>query len=717
MVEFFHSSTEFFYLVLDPSGKLSYANPVFKNKYKEEYIFSTLAVLRQSLESCILRPEAKFAVRTGYQLQDNLVPGIRWEMNAVTGEDGKVEHVQAIGTIACTVAPTLEEMTETVKRLRYQAAILENVSDIIISCGADHLVKSWNKKAEEFYHITESEAIGKRITDLVQIDYSPSNREEAHTQLNETGSWRGEVKYHVPAGEIKWLLNHLSFLTNEEGDRVGVMVIGSDITERKKAEEDLRESEVFYRSLTSNSLDGILVTNAEGKLKFASPSVETILGFTPTEIIGRNAFEFVHPEDQDYAFNSFRNEVDESPVVRYIVIRLQKKNGSWVWCMVRGHNLLKTPRLGGLVIYFFDDTLRKSAEDALKESEERFRNLVRHLNMGVILRDADGKAILCNQYVLDFTGLSEKEFMETTTITDEVMFINEDDSELPPQSHPQVLAGRTKKPIRNVVLGAYRKRKKEWAWLILNAEPILDASGELIHVVTTFTDITERKKLEQQLLEEEVNKQRLVTRATIEGQEKERKEIGKELHDNIGQHLTTTKLYLDIAKGTADDATMELISLATKSVSDVINELRRLSRSITPPTLGDLGLIESIKDLCEPLKRTQAFAIRFYHGHFDEEHLQDDIKLMLFRIVQELINNIIRHSEATTILVRLQTDAEQLSLVIADNGKGFDTSIDKKGSGFTNIINRAGLFNGRMEIETGEEKGCRVRVTIPIGGL
>src|SRR6476659_7085813 len=115
-------------------------------------------------------------------------------------------------------------------------------------------------------------------------------------------------------------------------------------------------------------------------------------------------------------------------------------------------------------------------------------------------------------------------------------------------------------------------------------------------------DITGRREHEQRRLEQEIGKQKLLTQATIDGQEKERKEIGKELHDNIGQQLTTTKLYLDLAKNTADDTTLEMVNLSLRSISDVINDLRTMSHSLVPPSLGDLGLVESVYELIESIR-------------------------------------------------------------------------------------------------------------------
>ena len=360
-------------------------------------------------------------------------------------------------------------------------------------------------------------------------------------------------------------------------------------------------------------------------------------------------------------------------------------------------------------------TSKTSEIHAFKESAERFYQLISNLNFGVTVRDATGKALLCNKEALKYAELSEEEFLQTTLPIKNVAFVKEDGLVLSDDQHPTVIATRTKRPVRDVVLGV--KKNQNFRWILTNAEPILDRNGVLIHVITTFTDITERKKLEQKLFRREINKQKLITDATIEGQEKERKEIGKELHDNINQILTTTQLYLEIAKATADEATLEMIQLSSKAVGNAINEIRKLSRSLVPAALGELGLVESIKDLCDSIKTAQIFAIRFYHKNFNESSLPDKLKLMLFRIIQEQIKNIIKYAEATSILIRLVTDSDQLMLVVSDNGNGFDPSNTKKGLGFNNIISRAEAFDGKAEIRSAPEQGCTLIVTLPMGKI
>ena len=472
-------------------------------------------------------------------------------------------------------------------------------------------------------------------------------------------------------------------------------------------------NELFYRSLFAESLDGVLLVNPEGIIGFVSPSIRNILGYDPDEISGRNVFEFVHPEDSEWAIASFKREVMENPEIKFIVVRVRKKSGEWLWCMVRGHNLLKNPNVNSIVIYLHDDTLRKKAIEALKESEQRFRKLVQDLQFGVVMQDNQGRVIMCNNALLDILHLNEQELTGKTIAETLDEVILENGKAATENDMPLYIASRTKKTAKNSVIGIKSLRFSNRKWLLVSSSPILDEHEELKHVICTITDITERKNLEQTLLHKKIEHQKHVTQATIDAQENERREIGKELHDNIGQQLTTTKLYLEIAKTTADEDTLEMIDLALNKISDVINEVRDISRALVPPTIRDLGLIESLADLTESLSKTEYLKVKLVASQFNEEKLPENEKLMLYRIVQEQLNNIVKHAQAKTVTITLKNDKPILVLQISDDGKGFNPVKANKGLGLANIKNRAELFGGKVHVISSEGEGCTLKVIVP----
>jgi PAS domain S-box-containing protein len=240
-----------------------------------------------------------------------------------------------------------------------------------------------------------------------------------------------------------------------------------------------------------------------------------------------------------------------------------------------------------------------------------------------------------------------------------------------------------------------------------------DGAGKPVRMIGAAQDITLRKELEQQLVQRELEKQKLIGQATLETQEQERGEIGKELHDNVNQVLTTTKLYLDLSISNPEMKD-ELIQKSTKNVIYVINEIRQLSRSLMNPSLGDLGLLDSIHDLIENINLTRKLHVVLTAPKDIEDHLDEQRKLTIFRIVQEALNNAIKHAKATTVQVKLNKESSFISLKICDDGLGFDPASVRKGSGLKNIQNRVYLSDASFAIRSKPGEGCNIDIKFPL---
>jgi len=594
-----------------------------------------------------------------------------------------------------------------------QKLILENVSDIIITTNSNFIVESWNHVAEHVYGTPASEAIGRRFGELVSFKFHGTTIEQAFQDLAIHKIWRGEVSYTNKHGETFYFLQTVKYAVDEEGNESGILAVGRDITDRKRAEQQLEQSEKFYRSLISDALDVTMLMNGDGDISFATPSIERVLGYTPEEVLNTNAFQYIHPDDLDWTKESFAKEVKENPEIKFIVVRVRKKNGEWLWCMARGHNLLSNPYINAIAVFLHDDTPRKKATAALQESEKRFRTLIRDLQVGVLLQDANGQIIMTNQAMCRIFDVSEEDLLGGKIWELYTDVIHENGRKFLQSERPSFKAIQTRQLMKDVVMGVWHKRKKERIWIMISADPILDEANEVIHVVCSFTDITQIKRLEKKSLAEKMAHQRQLSQAAIDGQEKERQEIGKELHDNIGQQLTTVKLLLDLAKTSEDNEVARMITMALKGVGDIINEIRSISRSLVPSTLQDLGLIDSVNDLIDSLRQTQALRIDLDYSGFDENALPENKKLSLFRIIQEQLNNIMKHANAQHVLISLRTTNSQILLKIADDGTGFDLQKIRKGLGLSNIRNRAELFGGSVDIQSFPGKGCEITVHIP----
>jgi signal transduction histidine kinase len=218
--------------------------------------------------------------------------------------------------------------------------------------------------------------------------------------------------------------------------------------------------------------------------------------------------------------------------------------------------------------------------------------------------------------------------------------------------------------------------------------------------------------MEQRLLMEQKRYQRRLTKQIILAQEREREKIGHELHDNVNQILTTVKLYLEMAthnEGMRDD----LLPKSIHYVMNCITEIRNLSRELSAPTLGTKSLTDSIKALLEVVQSSAGLDINFACDDYHTAIIKDQ-QLALYRILQEQLNNIIKHSGATRVDITLSQNEDMTALTIVDNGKGFNISAHRNGIGLNNILSRAKVFGGEMVLDSKHDAGCRLKIILPM---
>ncbi len=248
--------------------------------------------------------------------------------------------------------------------------------------------------------------------------------------------------------------------------------------------------------------------------------------------------------------------------------------------------------------------------------------------------------------------------------------------------------------------------------------PILDKQGELVGIIGVSSDMTEKarahqelRELEKRIMQSQIQHQKMITRAIITAQEEERNHIGQELHDNISQILAGTKLYLGVASKKSDELN-DLLRYPLELLEESINEIRLLSaRQVTP--VKNINLEKLIETLVDQLRLTTSIKTLFVCT-VDDASLQDELKLNVFRIIQEQVNNIIKHAGAYNVTISVEQSDGMILIDIIDDGKGFDPTAERHGIGISNMMNRIESFNGEIYIESSAGNGCRVKAAIPI---
>ncbi|MTI32447.1 PAS domain-containing sensor histidine kinase [Xanthovirga aplysinae] len=264
-------------------------------------------------------------------------------------------------------------------------------------------------------------------------------------------------------------------------------------------------------------------------------------------------------------------------------------------------------------------------------------------------------------------------------------------------------------------------------WLDVTLIPIKSPSGEIYQYLVICSEITQRKqaeaelaRLNQQQLQHQKDEQRIASYAIISGQEKERKRMSFEIHDGIGQMLTGLKFVIESIEAVNEKQTY-CIKEAKKQLQNIIKEIRRISSDLLPPVLNDFGLEASIKEFIQNLKKNNEVEILLNSNLMLDARLDKNIEINLYRIVQESVNNALKHAETSRIIVSIENDAEYLNLNVQDNGIGFDSKEKLKtrgrrdmGNGLANMVERVELIGGKLMINSTKDKGSSIFVEVPL---
>ncbi|HXB09760.1 MAG TPA: response regulator [Puia sp.] len=335
---------------------------------------------------------------------------------------------------------------------------------------------------------------------------------------------------------------------------------------------------------------------------------------------------------------------------------------------------------------------RRSATEALRSSEQKYKLLFEANPMPMWMFSRKALRIIdVNNAAIEHYGFSREEFLS-----------------LPAES----LWNRASPgPYRS---GVWKQQKKDGS--VIDVEIL---AHELMHdqepvILVLANDITEKLRAQADLSRQADIQRKLITQTSIQVQEREREEIGKELHDNINQILAATRLHLDLAiHESSEEAVTEVLMRSYKNLSFAMEEIRQLSQSLVAPSLGGVSLDKALAKLIEDMPSAASLRLSLdttgYRGDVEDE----DLKLTCYRIVQVQLSNIIKHARAKSATITLKK-TNCLELVIADDGVGFHPGAKTNGIGLRNIRNRVSYYNGDVTVVSQPGNGCILTVVVPL---
>ncbi|MGN6435550.1 MAG: PAS domain-containing sensor histidine kinase [Agriterribacter sp.] len=455
---------------------------------------------------------------------------------------------------------------------------------------------------------------------------------------------------------------------------------------------------------------GISRFNNEGKFLHANPSFCAIVGYTADELIGQHYSLLIKPEDNvELSYWDMLLKQGKLNQMKNL-IGITSKTQQKLICNATV-NEIKNPAGNSIYILSLEDITARIEKD--KKLQE---NLVRYSILSQSTKEAlwDWNLLTGQLYYNPNTGpllhFSDKELEKGFEWWK---------ANIHPEDKPQVL----KKVQDSLQPGDIKTIHNEYRFLcgdgsikiISDCFSIMrDDQNRAFRVIVSMQDVTEQRKLERELEEKEATYRRQLARTVMDTQESERKKLAEELHDNVNQLLGVVKLYIEHSI-TNDTIREGLLKKSNEYIDKVIEELRNLSKNLAPPLLAELGLEHSLTSLAEAIAEVQHMNITVITDNFNEDGLTDSHRLMLYRIVQEQLNNIIKHSEAENATVRMEKSGNKVLLDITDDGIGADLSSDNVGGlGLRNIRNRIELYQGRIDMITAPGKGFELKVQFEV---
>mgnify|MGYP001551225096 CR=1 FL=1 len=357
---------------------------------------------------------------------------------------------------------------------------------------------------------------------------------------------------------------------------------------------------------------------------------------------------------------------------------------------------------------------KQAAYSRLIRSEEKFRNLLESAPDAMVIIDKSSVIQLVNVQTTKLFGYSRDEVIgKNIELLMSGWYKNTSHSE----QDNAVESGEFVQADSGLELTGQRKDCSVFPVEISLAP--LETVGELI-ILVALRDITERKKaeaekrrLEKALEEERLFQQKLITEVTIQAQEKERNELGKELHDNINQILASVKMMLSMSLDN-ENKREEFIRKSIHNTNYAIEEIRTLSRTLVAPSLGEGGLKEALEQLIEDMSVPGKLKVRLVSDDDPQDKIDKNMELALYRIAQEQLNNIRKYAKAEQAVITIKRESGFLHFSISDNGIGFDPSKKAQGIGLKNIKSRVDFYSGKLNIISTPGQGCQLEIEMPL---
>jgi two-component system sensor histidine kinase UhpB len=476
-------------------------------------------------------------------------------------------------------------------------------------------------------------------------------------------------------------------------------------------------SEARYRTLTESAPEAVVVLDVE-RGTFADFNLKAceLFGLSAEALRSLGPLQLSPPRQPDG-----RQSSDAAAEYIRQAVAYARPVFEWTYRTADGHEypcevrLVRLPDPGRILVRgsVTDITERKRAEEALRESGERFRSAFNFAAIGMALVAPDGRFLRVNQSLCDMVGYSAAELL--TRDFQSITHPGDLDADL--GFARQMLEGSIS---YYYMEKRYIHKQDRIVWVLLSVSLLRGVHGEPLYFISQIEDITERKNAEKTLRDYNLRLKAL-SHQILGTQEAERRRLARELHDEIGQMLTTVGLRLHQLKPVSGASGAAALNEDIAFVNRAIEGVRELSLNLRPPMLDVLGLEAALRWYAQSQSQRSGLDVRLV-GHLNVPRLDPDLEIACFRVVQESVTNVLRHAQARHVRIELQQADAELSVVVRDDGVGFDVAAMHKRAGcggsfgILAMRERIELLSGRLEMQSAPGQGTRVCACFPLNG-
>lgn len=493
----------------------------------------------------------------------------------------------------------------------------------------------------------------------------------------------------------------------------------SEIIKRKSVEKALRKSEERYRSLYLNTPAMLHSIDSNGTLVSVSDYWAEMLGYSRDEIIGKKLTDFFTDESRHYAENVAFPIFFKNGYCKNVTYQFIKKDGSTIDILLSAIAVRdEKSRIARTLAVSVDVTERNRALMALQQTKEKLSRYSRDLERQVINRTREITSII--KYTPAVVYIKDREGRYSLVNSRYEEIFNVRNRDVQGKTDYEILPGEVADQFRVNDLNVFKKKKsihieeripqQDGIHTYFSVKfPIYDESGAISGVCGISTDITVVKKTQEQL--------RRLSASIITSQEKERSAIARELHDELGQVLTALRMELVWLLERLKNSNPKLAKRALtmcRLIDKNIEDVRGMAIRLRPGVLDDLGLIDALEWYTSDFEKRTKITCFFAHGVIPE--IGNPIATAAYRITQEALTNVARHSGANRVDVKIFYQNNFLRLSVKDNGSGFDSAImtELEGLGLTGMQERASLVGGNFKVRTRPQKGTLIFFKVPV---